>query len=100
MSPCHTIRFSRLQRSQTFAANARPMDGQRTARKAAYDLDARRREINARGELARWIGPDTIFASYNDKSYDAPLLRARYRLARMADATARLEHVDPLYPAR
>ncbi|MGH8153505.1 MAG: ribonuclease H-like domain-containing protein, partial [Rhodanobacteraceae bacterium] len=31
-------------------------------------------------EFARWLRPDTILASYNGKSYDAPLLRTRYRL--------------------
>ena len=51
-------------------------------------------------EFARWLTPDTMLASYNGKSYDAPLLRARYRLARMPDPAARLEHVDLLYPAR
>jgi uncharacterized protein YprB with RNaseH-like and TPR domain len=51
-------------------------------------------------EFARWLSPDTILASYNGKSYDAPLLRARYRLARIPDPTARLEHVDLLYPSR
>lgn len=51
-------------------------------------------------EFARWVGPTTLLASYNGKSYDAPLLRTRYRLARMADPTAGLEHVDLLYPSR
>lgn len=51
-------------------------------------------------EFARWFEPGTILASYNGKSYDAPLLRTRYRLARMADPTAGLEHVDLLYPSR
>lgn len=51
-------------------------------------------------EFARWLHPDTILASYNGKSYDVPLLHTRYRLARMPDPMAGLEHVDLLYPAR
>ncbi|MGH8118594.1 MAG: ribonuclease H-like domain-containing protein [Rhodanobacteraceae bacterium] len=51
-------------------------------------------------EFARWLRPDTILASYNGKSYDAPLLRTRWRLARMGDPLAGLEHVDLLYPSR
>ena len=47
-----------------------------------------------------WLTQDTILASYNGKSYDAPLLRARYRLARMNDPTSGLAHVDLLYPTR
>ncbi len=51
-------------------------------------------------EFARWLAPGTILASYNGKSYDTPLLRTRYRLARLPDPTAGLEHVDLLYPSR
>lgn len=50
--------------------------------------------------FASWLGPDTLLASYNGKSYDAPLLRTRYRLARMRDPTYGLDHVDLLYPSR
>jgi uncharacterized protein YprB with RNaseH-like and TPR domain len=50
--------------------------------------------------FASWVGTDTLLASYNGKSYDAPLLRTRYRLARMRDPTAGLEHVDLLHPSR
>ena len=34
------------------------------------------------------------------KSYDAPLLAARYRLARMPNPLAGLAHIDLLYPSR
>jgi uncharacterized protein YprB with RNaseH-like and TPR domain len=47
-----------------------------------------------------WIAPDTVLVSYNGKCYDAPLLATRYRLARMANPLAGLQHVDLLYPAR
>lgn len=50
--------------------------------------------------FAGWLDPDTLLASYNGKCYDAPLLRTRYRLARMRDPTAGLDHIDLLYPAR
>lgn len=51
-------------------------------------------------EFAGWIEPSAVLASYNGKSYDAPLLRARYRLARMHDPLAGSAHVDLLYPVR
>jgi uncharacterized protein YprB with RNaseH-like and TPR domain len=51
-------------------------------------------------EFARWLHTDTILASYNGKSYDAPLLRNRYRLARMDNPMVGLAHIDLLYPAR
>lgn len=50
--------------------------------------------------FAGWLGRDTLLASYNGKSYDTPLLRTRYRLARMPDPMAGLEHIDLLYPTR
>lgn len=50
--------------------------------------------------FAGWLAADTLLASYNGKSYDAPLLRTRYRLARMPDPTAQAGHVDLLYPSR
>lgn len=50
--------------------------------------------------FADWLGCDTLLASYNGKSYDTPLLRTRYRLVRMPDPMAGLEHIDLLYPTR
>lgn len=47
-----------------------------------------------------WIQPDTILVSYNGKSYDAPLLATRYRLARQGNPLQGLTHVDLLYPSR
>jgi uncharacterized protein YprB with RNaseH-like and TPR domain len=47
-----------------------------------------------------WVAPDTVLVSYNGKSYDAPLLATRYRLARRPNPLAGLAHVDLLYPAR
>jgi hypothetical protein len=47
-----------------------------------------------------WLAPDTVLVSYNGKSYDAPLLATRYRLARRANPLAGLAHVDLLYPSR
>ncbi|WP_369929070.1 ribonuclease H-like domain-containing protein [Xanthomonas sp. NCPPB 2632] len=50
--------------------------------------------------FATWIGQDTVLVSYNGKSYDAPLLATRYRLARLANPLAGLRHVDLLHPMR
>ena len=47
-----------------------------------------------------WIDADTVLVSYNGKSYDAPLLATRYRLARMSNPLAGLVHVDLLHPMR
>lgn len=50
--------------------------------------------------FATWLAPSTVLSSYNGRCYDAPLLRTRYRLARMADALGTLDHVDLLFPTR
>lgn len=51
-------------------------------------------------EFASWLAPHTVLASYNGRSYDAPLLKTRYRLARLPDALHGLDHVDLLHPTR
>lgn len=51
-------------------------------------------------EFAGWLGPDTMLSSYNGRCYDAPLLKTRYRLARMGDPITPLDHVDLLFPTR
>ncbi|WP_248842800.1 ribonuclease H-like domain-containing protein [Lysobacter antibioticus] len=50
--------------------------------------------------FAQWLGPDTVLSSYNGRCYDAPLLNTRYRLARIANPLAGLDHVDLLFPTR
>lgn len=50
--------------------------------------------------FASWLAPATVLASYNGRSYDAPLLRTRYRLARLPDPLHGLDHLDLLHPAR
>jgi uncharacterized protein YprB with RNaseH-like and TPR domain len=50
--------------------------------------------------FADWIDADTVLVSYNGKSYDAPLLATRYRLARMTNPLTGLTHVDLLHPVR
>ncbi len=50
--------------------------------------------------FARWLAPGTVLASYNGRSYDAPLLKARYRLARQPCPITPLAHLDLLHPAR
>jgi uncharacterized protein YprB with RNaseH-like and TPR domain len=50
--------------------------------------------------FAGWLSADTILVSYNGRSYDAPLLATRYRLARQANPLAGLRHLDLLHPVR
>lgn len=50
--------------------------------------------------FADTLHADTMLASYNGKSYDAPLLATRFRLARLRNPLAGLEHIDLLYPTR
>jgi uncharacterized protein YprB with RNaseH-like and TPR domain len=50
--------------------------------------------------FAGWLSPRTVLASYNGRCYDAPLLKARYRLARLDEPLSALAHVDLLFPAR
>jgi len=50
--------------------------------------------------FAEWVGADTVLVSYNGKSYDAPLLNTRYRLARQRSPLPGLSHLDLLHPAR
>lgn len=50
--------------------------------------------------FATWVSADSVLVSYNGKSYDAPLLATRYRLARLANPLAGLVHVDLLHPMR
>lgn len=38
--------------------------------------------------------------SYNGRSYDAPLLAGRFRLARMCAPLQGIDHLDLLYPTR
>ena len=51
-------------------------------------------------EFSRWLAEDTRLVSYNGRCYDAPLLAARYRLARQGSPLAGIEHLDLLFPTR
>jgi hypothetical protein len=52
-------------------------------------------------EAARgWLGRSERLLTFNGKSFDAPLLAARFRLAGAADPLAGLRHEDLLYPVR
>jgi uncharacterized protein YprB with RNaseH-like and TPR domain len=46
------------------------------------------------------LDPAAVPVSYNGRSYDAPLLAARYRLARLPDPLPGRPHIDLLHPAR
>lgn len=50
--------------------------------------------------FAGWLREDHVLVSYNGKSYDAPLLATRYRLARMPNPLLGLQHFDLLHPVR
>ncbi len=50
--------------------------------------------------FADWLSPATVLSSYNGRCYDSPLLKTRYRLARMDDPITALDHVDLLFPTR
>jgi len=50
--------------------------------------------------FAGWLAPRTVLSSYNGRCYDSPLLKTRYRLARMGDPITALDHVDLLFPTR
>lgn len=51
-------------------------------------------------QFAAWLRPDTVLVSYNGKSYDAPLLKTRYRLHQRACPITGLAHIDLLHPVR
>ena len=50
--------------------------------------------------FAHWLTPATVLSSFNGRSYDAPLLKTRYRLARRREPLSALDHIDLLHPAR
>jgi uncharacterized protein YprB with RNaseH-like and TPR domain len=50
--------------------------------------------------FATWLQPDTVLVSYNGKCYDSPLLKTRFRLARLPDPLTGLGHLDLLHPVR
>jgi len=50
--------------------------------------------------FASWLWPDSVLVSYNGKSYDAPLLKTRFRLHQRACPLAGLPHIDLLHPVR
>jgi uncharacterized protein YprB with RNaseH-like and TPR domain len=47
-----------------------------------------------------WLAPDTVLISYNGRSYDAPLLKGRFRLHGPTHPFDDLRHVDLLHPVR
>jgi uncharacterized protein YprB with RNaseH-like and TPR domain len=51
-------------------------------------------------EAQQFLRDTDTLVTFNGRSFDSPLLAARYRLAGLADPFARLRHVDLLYPTR
>ena len=47
-----------------------------------------------------WLSADTVLVSYNGRCYDAPLLAARYRLARLGAPLQDRAHLDLLHATR
>lgn len=72
-------------------------DGLRIRQLLITTLGAEARMLEA---FASWLAPGTVLSSYNGRCYDAPLLKTRYRLARLADPLHGLDHVDLLFPSR
>ena len=50
--------------------------------------------------FAAWLAPDSILVSYNGRSYDAPLLKGRYRLQRREHPFEDRPHLDLLHAVR
>lgn len=50
--------------------------------------------------FAAWLAPDSILVSYNGRSYDAPLLKGRYRLQRREHPFEGRPHLDLLHVVR
>lgn len=50
--------------------------------------------------FADWLPPSAILVSYNGRSYDAPLLKGRFRLNRLPCPIEGRGHCDLLYPTR
>ncbi|MCP5151607.1 MAG: ribonuclease H-like domain-containing protein [Ectothiorhodospiraceae bacterium] len=51
-------------------------------------------------EVAALTGAASAVVTYNGKSFDAPLLATRFRLAGLSDPLAGLTHVDLVHPVR
>jgi len=51
-------------------------------------------------ELTETLAGTSTLVTYNGRSFDAPLLQARYRLAGLADPLPGLAHLDLLHPTR
>jgi uncharacterized protein len=50
--------------------------------------------------FASWLRADAVLVSYNGKSYDAPLLKTRFRLHHRTCPLEGLAHIDLLHPVR
>ncbi len=73
-------------------------EGQLVTRQLYLAALAAEREMLA--VFASWMPEDAVFVSYNGRSYDAPLLKGRYRMHRHAHPFEDRRHVDLLHPVR
>ncbi|MFQ5912229.1 MAG: ribonuclease H-like domain-containing protein [Nitrospinota bacterium] len=67
---------------------------------AQYFLTSFKGESALLEQAREFIKDAQTLITYNGKSFDHPLLAARYRLAGMKDPLAPLEHLDLLHPTR
>ncbi len=50
--------------------------------------------------IPEWLGGISALVSFNGKSFDLPLMTARYRLMGLSDPFEALSHIDLLHPVR
>lgn len=65
-----------------------------------YQLTGFSGEASMLEDAAAWLREAGTLVTFNGKCFDAPLLSARARLARMPDPCAHMAHVDLLHPTR
>jgi len=73
--------------------------GDRLVTRQLY-LTALRGEDAMLREFSAALPRDPVFVSYNGKSYDAPLLKGRYRINRQRHPFDEALHIDLLHPTR
>jgi uncharacterized protein YprB with RNaseH-like and TPR domain len=85
--------------SMVFLAGAARFDGS-LLRLRQYLLPSPQYEGGLLGGLASDLASAGALVSYNGKSFDLPMLEARYILSRQEPALRRLPHLDLLHPNR
>ena len=65
-----------------------------------YQLSAFAGERAMLAHAGTWLGEEGVLVSYNGKSFDAPLLTSRCRLAGLSSPWGEHNHIDLLHPTR